>query len=262
MVNQLKRILLLNPPTEGVKNTVRDLLYGCWCSGKRIAGAEFPPLSLLSLYSVLKNKSHPVLLDYQAVKWDLDRFSHLVKSFDAVIMPSSDESISDDLNLLRTIKTVNPGIKSMIFGSYCTFFPENALNHPEIDYIAIGEPEPAILELLKILDLDRIQFNDLSNGFGLKIDGKIQIKRPVFDYVLDSLPIIDRTPIKDMFYFNPLTGTSKWTTALTSRGCPGTCNFCSSPSFYGNKYMYNSFEWMKKRSGIPFRDGIQRNFIG
>ncbi len=257
------RILLLNPPTEGVKNTVRDLIYGCWCSGKRIAGAEFPPLSLLSLYTILKKKSKPFLLDYHNVRWDLDKFLKFTKKFDALIMPVSDESIGEDLSLLKQIKTTNSEIKTFIYGSYCTFYPEKALLHNEIDYIALGEPEPSVIRFPDILELAEPTIEQIPNGFGLKMGKRKVIKEQNFDYSLDSLPIPDRSPIKEMVYFNPLTETTKWTTALTSRGCPGSCNFCTSPSFYGKKYRYNSFEWIKKEveylKAIGFKEIFYRD---
>ncbi len=238
------RILLLNPPSYGVQNTVRDLIYGCWCSGKRIAGATFPPLSLLSLYTILQKTANPFLLDYQNVRWELHKFLEFTKKFDVVIMPVSDESIGEDLTLINQIKASNSEIKTYIYGSYCTFFPEQALSHKEIDYIALGEPEPSAQQLPTFLGLTNPTPQQIPNGFGFKLNNKPIFKEPDFDYPLDSLPIPDRSPIKDIGYFNPLTETTKWTTALTSRGCPGSCNFCTSPSFYGRKYRYNSFNWI------------------
>jgi len=38
--------LVLNPPSKVVKNVVRDLLYACWCKGKRIGGIRFPKTSV------------------------------------------------------------------------------------------------------------------------------------------------------------------------------------------------------------------------
>ena len=257
------RILLLNPPTEGVKNTVRDLLYGCWCSGKRIAGATFPPLSLLSIYTILKKNSNPFLLDHQIVKWDINKFLDIVSKFEGLIMPVSDESISEDIRLLKLVKEKNPDIKTLVFGSYCTFFPEDALHHNEIDSIAIGEPESCIHIFPEIIQNRINKQEDIPTGMGLKFNNQIVIHEPKFDYQLDKLPIPDRQPIKDIYYFNPLTITNKWTTALTSRGCPGTCNFCTSPAFYGKHYRYHSFEWIKEElqylKNIGFKEIFYRD---
>ena len=35
------KILVLNPSSSATKNVIRDVLYGCWCKGKRIGGATY-----------------------------------------------------------------------------------------------------------------------------------------------------------------------------------------------------------------------------
>src|SRR3989338_6817004 len=64
---QKMKVLVLSPPTSATQNVVRDLIYGCWCKGKRIAGAKSPPTNLLYVATMLKQQGHDVrLLDATA----------------------------------------------------------------------------------------------------------------------------------------------------------------------------------------------------
>lgn len=55
------KVMVLNPPSKYSKNVVRDLLYGCWCKGKRIARTQFPPLNLIYIATVLEHSGHEII---------------------------------------------------------------------------------------------------------------------------------------------------------------------------------------------------------
>ncbi|MGD9581459.1 MAG: B12-binding domain-containing radical SAM protein, partial [Vampirovibrionia bacterium] len=50
--------VVLIPPSKHAKNVARDLVYGCWCKGKRIAGIQFPPVSQLIVVTALIKYGH------------------------------------------------------------------------------------------------------------------------------------------------------------------------------------------------------------
>ncbi|MFH1744085.1 MAG: hypothetical protein ABIH23_34210, partial [bacterium] len=63
------KTLTLIPPSKHAKNVARDLVYGCWCKGKRIAGIQFPPISQLLVTCVVKQEGHEAdLLDAAAMR--------------------------------------------------------------------------------------------------------------------------------------------------------------------------------------------------
>ncbi|MHA1869475.1 MAG: B12-binding domain-containing radical SAM protein [Promethearchaeota archaeon] len=299
-----------------MKNVVRDLLYGCWCRGERIAGATFPPQSLLSIYTILEKIADVKLLDYIIYDFDLHKFTRLAQFFDWIIIPSSYQTLHDDLIILKLVKENNPKIKTILFGAVTTFSPE-VIKYPEIDFGIMGEPEFAIYSLIDLFSryyndhgpiikngaqntsssyypnqyqfLDQMMlyamekntlFNlgyathnysynynynnyntdntlgdqhlkqgtskgqNIPNNRKTKSSGEEKLLIFPRKYVnLDDLPIPDRTPILNYSYFNPLTETTKWTTILSSRGCPNKCIFCTSPAFYGNRFRYNSPEY-------------------
>ena len=63
-------VLVLNPGSKFTKNVIRDVVYGCWCKGKRIGGATTPPFVLIQIASILdQNKRNNVkLIDASAEK--------------------------------------------------------------------------------------------------------------------------------------------------------------------------------------------------
>lgn len=238
------KICILNIPSKQSKNVVRDLFYGCWCQGKRIASAQFPPTTLLSVYTVVKQQvSETSLIDASEQGWSQEETIQYVTDnhFDYVILTTSTMSFREDVHFLQALKEVC-NCKTILFGSYVSYLPVKALKHSAVDIIIRYEPEFTLQEICKRVSENK----SLSKVKG--IGYKDQYGRPKinqdrsFETDLDTLPIPDRTPIVDYRYFNPLVKKKRWVTAITSRGCPGRCTFCTSPTFYGNRYRYNSVE--------------------
>lgn len=236
-------ILVANPPNQKVKNVVRDLLYGCWCAGRRIGGMQMPPLNLLYAATTLKQAGHQVtVLDglfdealYEEVK---KRFS----TFDIVAVLSSTNSFKADVEFLQDIKQIHPRIISVVFGSHASFMPEHCLNEPAVDIIIRREPEMILRNLVATLEsqgpLDQVR------GIGYKENNRHMLTE-LFPFIenLDDLPIADRSLLSQRVdYFNPVVQNVPYTTMQTSRGCPARCNFCTVPSFYGKKIRYRSAE--------------------
>lgn len=228
-------ILLLIPPFK--ENVVRDVLYGCWCKGKRIGGATVPPLVLLSVATVLKNDNHNVkILDAPSEDKTMEDIRQIVKNHDVLLMLTSTMTFSEDANILKTLKEANPDIKTITFGSHPTFMPEYSLKEG-IDIIVRKEPEFIIKDILRNLKKDKWK---KVKGIGYIENKKIKLNE---DYPLiknlDELPIPDRSLLpKDITYFNPIIKRLPYTTSETSRGCPGKCNFCTAPAMYGNSLRY------------------------
>lgn len=237
------RIMVLNPPSIYAKNVVRDLVYGCWCKGKRIASAQFPPLSLLYIASILEREGHEIIfLDSQSEGKDLDEVKRIAaeKKPGVIIIPTSTMSFREDAKSLEILKKVSEA-KSLVFGSHVTFLPKVSLEQKGIDYIVRREPEYIIRDFINALergkDVKKIR------GIGYKRGKSVKIN-PEYPFIgnLDDLPFPDRKYISKFMYFNPLVKKMRWTAAVSSRGCPGRCVFCSSPSFYGNTLRMRSPE--------------------
>lgn len=236
------KILLLSPPSKFSQNVIRDLVYGCWCKGKRIASAKFPPTSLLSIASVIKKSSRKISLLTPEFKNSRDGIKEQIieKHPDIIIIPTSTTTFREDAEFLKEIKE-KISVTTIVYGSHVTFLPKLSLKESSIDFIVMREPEYVIRDLIdsieRNLNIKKIR------GIGFKEKDRVKVNPPYpFIKNLDELPFPDRELVKGIDYFNPLIKETPWTIALSSRGCFGKCIFCTSPQFYGNTFRARSPE--------------------
>ncbi len=252
-------VFVLNPGSEQTRNVIRDLIYGCWCKGKRIGGMKTPPLNLLHIATILKDAGHKVYFrDALAEGIGIDKLTGVLKQTDIVIINTSTMTFAEDCGVLSRCKKVNKNIKTIIFGSHPTFMPEESLTGP-IDFIVRKEPEFIIRDLVNALSDG--SYKDVK-GIGYRKDGKVVLTEDYGFPDIDDLPIPDRTLLpKDVDYFNPLTKKIPYTTMVTSRGCPALCTFCTVPTFYGNKIRARSKENVIKELEIIKKQGYKEVWI-
>lgn len=237
----MKAVVII-PPSKHAKNVARDLVYGCWCKGKRIAGIQFPPVSQLILVTTLIKYGHDCdLLDAAALGLSYEETIERAKNYNYIIMLTSTMTINEDTQIVNSIKEHNPQIISIFYGAHPTFMPQYTLAKQGVDFIIQREPEFIIRDLLTSLKKEDGSYQSIK-GIGYKADNETVINDyyPFIDN-LDDLPIPDRSLlVQDIDYFNPIVKRMPFTTMFTSRGCPGRCTYCTSPPFYGTTYRARS----------------------
>ena len=239
----MMKTLVLNPLNKSTKNIVRDVLYGCWCKGRRIGGATVPPHSLLFCASYLKHSGLAVdfidaINEFKKPK-DIEK---IVDGYDFLVSSTSSMSFYEDAAYLKSLKESNNRLRTIVFGSHPTFMPKKTLMHPGIDIIIKGEPEKALSQIISYISAGNEKWKELK-GVGFKDDNGSPRVTQGSEYTedLDSLPCIDTSFIpKNMNYFNPIVKRMPYMTMVTSRGCPGRCLFCTAPFFYGSKLRLQS----------------------
>ncbi|MFX0133340.1 MAG: B12-binding domain-containing radical SAM protein [Candidatus Hodarchaeota archaeon] len=237
------KILVLNPATKETRNVMRDVLYGCWCKGKRVGGATIPPLSLLYVATVLKSSGFNVtFLDAQAERKRFDEILKKIINYNVLVISTSTMTFREDVALLAEVKRVNSQLKTIIFGSHPTFMPCYALDNKVVDIIVRREPEYIIRDIISAM----IKGNEYKNikGIGYK-EGDRVVLNDYYPFIdnLDELPFPDRSLFpKGIDYFNPIVKRIPYTTAITSRGCPAQCIFCTAPAFMGKRVRCRSAE--------------------
>jgi len=256
------KILVLSPATEGARNVVRDFMYGCWCSGRRIGGMQMPPLNLLFVATVLKEDGHDVELvdagiDYEAYRGVRER----IDQFHAVVLLTSSNSFKLDIGSSRELKQRNPGLKVVMFGSHPTFMPEYCLAEESVDIVVRREPEFAMRDLFREMegggDWRAAKGIGYRNGRGIVLNDYYPFIRN-----MDELPIPDRTLLpQGIDYFNPVVKRMPYTTMQTSRGCPAKCNFCTVPTFFGRKIRVRSTELVVREFALMADLGYREVFI-
>jgi len=136
----------------------------------------------------------------------------------------------------RKIKEVLPKTKVVMGGLwYSAYSVETLEQNPWIDFIAMGEGELTISDLVKALEAKTNQFAQIPGLVSRAADGKIQMgphRNLIPD--LNGLPM----PAYDLFPMDKYVGHTYWkpfAELLTSRGCPGACTFCYQWSMYDKR---------------------------
>lgn len=257
------KVLILNPFTKITGNVVRDLIYGCWCQGKRIGGTKFPPLNLVYVATVLKENACRVeLLDAAANRKVFDDLKRRINEYKVVIMTTSMMTFNEDVSILADLKKKNNNLITMIFGSHPTFMPKYCLSKDPIDIIVRREPEFIIRDVIERIEKGGEDWKKIK-GIGYRENGEIFINDfyPFMDN-LDDLSFPDRTMLPEgIDYFNPVVKKVPYTTMITSRGCPGQCVFCTVPSFYGNKTRCRSVESVMEELKLIQQQGYKEVFF-
>ena len=233
------RALVLNLPDEHGQNMVKDLFNGAWCRGARIGGTSMPPLTLLYAYTVLRDAGVEVSLE-DAVERPLPirQLAARIADVDLLVVHSSAYTLQADRRMLRTLRSLAPAVRVFLFGN---LGPERAraiVDDGTADFVCAQDPEEVLVELVAGLGPGGLQ----GPIDGLWSRGVIAAPRALGS--LDELPVPDRRPLAGRRYRNLLARTARWTTALTSRGCPFACTFCNTPGYYGRSYRRHSVDYV------------------
>lgn len=223
------KVLLVAPPWEG--------LYGAYKPAARV-GVLYPPLGLCYIAASLKAANHEVrLIDAEAEGFGIKDIMQKVAEFspDIVGITSVSPLWPQAKKLCSAIKN-RFGIKVILGGPHITNVEKEIFLEADFDYAIYGEGEGAFVELLRRIESGR----DVSGMPGI-IYRKSQeiIKENHFGWArdIDSIPIPDRSLLNhDRYLWSvPRRGILKFTTILTTRGCPYRCIFCSQQHMFGNK---------------------------
>jgi anaerobic magnesium-protoporphyrin IX monomethyl ester cyclase len=189
-------------------------------------------------------------LDYETLRNKVEEFS---PDLIGVSFPFTFFSISSYKLVEELAKLKKPIIAG---GAHATVRPIECLNNKNIDFVAFGEAEETLLELVNLLERksedNKPNSKELSKilGLGFKIKNKIKINpRRLFIQNLDSLPfpawhLLSMEKYQDLAKNKQTARKSnkRWMTVLTSRGCPFQCTFCSGREIMGLKWRYRSPE--------------------
>ncbi|MCK4952477.1 radical SAM protein [Candidatus Bathyarchaeota archaeon] len=220
----------------------------------------WPPLGILYCAGVLMKEGIEVsILDQAARGFSLKQTLDWVGREDPDVLGYS--ALYRVPETAEYVKENNPNI-TIIFGNYyATFNAERVLNkYPFVDVIVRGEGEYTCLELAKCLEKEGSlkEIKGITFRNGEKVFSTPD--RPLIKDV-DSLPFPDRE-LMDTKYTSTILGvkvaTKKFTSLLSSRGCPFNCRFCGCRKFARGMWRPRSVENIIKELELLKSQGYEQ----
>lgn len=199
-----------------------------------------PPLGLIYINSSLKQAGYKT----RVIDILFDRQLNQIKGLDTkggIYLISFPTALFNQVKeIISIIRQRDPESFIIGGGPHPSASKEKTLEELDIDLVALGESEIAIVDIVKTVEID----GDFSNVLGIiyrDVHGKIAKTgdRPFIEN-LDDLPIPDPSEFPMDQYF-ALKGYREMS-VYTSRGCPYRCTFCQPIliSLFGPKVRYQS----------------------
>lgn len=194
---------------------------------KFTTSSYMPPLGLLYLGRSLEEAGHNVeILDL----YNKEQLERSLTSVDAVGLSMTTASYKDAAKVATTIKEKKPTMPIIIGGPHCTYHPKKSLIEiPAADISVEGEADWVIKDVVKALDGTK-KLSEICGIYYRKNNDIKSGKSPKIIKNLDSIPFparhlvdkYDYGKMNNLYLFKP-----KFTSMITSRGCPFHCRFCT-----------------------------------
>lgn len=230
-------ILLINPPEQNFQ--VQKQLR--------------PPLGLAMIAAVLEQAGYTVgILDCPVEGYSFSDLASRLKTISPLVVGISATTFNrlDAFQSATIVKEALPTVTIVLGGVHASFTAHDTLdNISAIEVVCRGEGEETVLEIVQAIlngdELTRIQ------GISYRRNGSVfhNPNRP-FIQNLDSLPMpaYHLLPMNKYGQKLPFLDVPA-ALVMTSRGCPGTCVFCSTRAMWGGQ--------IRSRSAIAILDEIE-----
>lgn len=211
---------------------------------------KYAPLGLCYLAAALRKAHIPVAI------LDLDVENHLSTQFESIVRNLNPPIIGVQFNtvtrfagfdIIKKCRKILPASIIIVGGPHSSQKSVETLSHlTEIDIAVNGEGEKIFPDLCYSL-LNGNDWREIQS-ITYRSNGKI-ISNPRKDFIedLDSIPEPAIDLLQYESYFNPVDvgynqGFKRFTTLITSRGCPFNCSFCVTPINWGRNTRNRSVE--------------------
>lgn len=215
------------------------LAYKAHAGGSRDPFTSLLPVGLGYINALLRSEGHRSrLANLSRHNWQETARLLTAEPPDVLGVSQFTHNRFESLRLARMAKEANPACFVVFGGPHATHrFHEVLSENPAVDAVVLGEGEEAFSELVKLLarqggsDLHGIRGIAFRSGAAIV---KTPNRPPMAD--LDALPL-------PAACFDDAVGVDihrQLEFLITSRGCPASCSFCSSPRFWGKGLRFRS----------------------
>ncbi len=223
-------------------------------------------LGLAYLAAVLEKRGHTVVIHDCNLQSD-NLLPDKLREVELVGFYAITAAVKAATALAERIKNdINPDCKTILGGPHPTSRPEETLESPYVDYVAIGEGENLICDLAE--NLNKPEVRDRIAGLAFRrSDGTVVTNgKAIPPGELDDLPF----PAYHLFPVQQIGPTRPtWINAknlvcgsmMTTRGCPFKCTFCTSAADqpFGKVFramsperVIEEIEWLQKVWNVNF----------
>ena len=213
---------------------------------------EAVPIGLYYIGAVLKDNHYDVdILNWHDIQKSPEKIKETIASENPDIIGMSIVHANrwGGIEIARTAKKINPGVKIVFGGIGATFLCDHLLTHfEEIDFCVLGEGEYSFLQLVQWLEKKEVPFPLMIPGIAYRKENEI-VCNPKTELIknLDDLPDPSR-------YFT-------FQHVCLSRGCPGNCTFCGSPQFWKHRVRFHSAEYFVDQLERLYQKGVNFFYV-
>jgi anaerobic magnesium-protoporphyrin IX monomethyl ester cyclase len=251
----IMRVLLINPPVRmppglnlGTDNSAQSF-----------------PIGLLYLAGALVEAGHRVSV-YDCAVEPSNRAAIIATvnntAPDLVGITATTPSFRNAVATSAIVKEIFPGVPVVLGGQHATLFSRRILMEIQsVDIVCRGEGEHTICEIADGRPLDMIA------GLSFRGNGKIQetSDRPLLED-LDGVPfparhLVGRNRYGSMGGVLQMADPRRYTSLITSRGCPYGCRYCCVSAYSGRRYRIRRVDRIESEVQTVLADGLDQIYI-
>ncbi|PIO03989.1 hypothetical protein COT48_02735 [Candidatus Woesearchaeota archaeon CG08_land_8_20_14_0_20_47_9] len=226
-----------------------------------VKGNVMPPLSLAYIATSLLKRGHEVrIIDQAAAGISQDELKLLLgrEKPGVVGISSMTSEIFSAYSDAGLVKDMLPNCTVVLGGVHASALPEQSLRECRfVDAVIAGEGEQVFSELVDDIQEGR-PISDVPGVYYRTKAGVGANKRPDLIRDIDSIgfPAYNLLDIKKYRYSQKGWTSLRFTTMMTSRGCPYACTFCAHSvfgrrvRFHSVEYVVDCIEFLYRRLGI------------
>ncbi len=206
-----------------------------------VLGRKLPPLGLAYVAAALEEAGFQVeVLDNYLLKQPIDYVKHEIERLSPEIVGITCGSVTYQrcVETARAVKEVLPSCKVVVGGPHPSYMPDSMLQHPDIDYVVLGEGEQAIVELATHITKGEDDSAIATiPGIAYRHKGKTTKTAQSFISDLDQIPYPARHLLPMHLYDRTIEFLSvrPVDTMNVIRGCPFNCAFCETKRLWGQE---------------------------
>jgi len=192
------------------------------------------PLALIAIASVLNKDKYEIKIVHKFIHDDEYVIRQVKDAFCLGVTVLTGPTVVNALRLCQTIKKQNPNLPIVWGGWHTSLFPEMCVQEEAIDIGVVGLGESTFPKILQCIEENKT-LETIPGCVVKRYNGSVVVNEndPIKD--INTFDRHDYSLVDVEEYFQKKG--SRTLEYITSRGCPGRCNFCVEPVIYGKKWM-------------------------